>query len=166
MKGRNAKSAIELFDNGQGVYALWRRGPCGACSENGDVALWRVLSERRRGPLARARGVETGPCGACSFLRGDSSVTRKKHGKRAVELYDNGVHLLVGALRAGDPLVCAWFLSGELTVYQKKNGKKAVELYDNGKVSDLLSQVNMHVLEMPRHTAAAASQRELQVRPL
>ena len=117
--------------------------------------VWRVLGEWRRGP-----------CGACSFLTGDSSVTRKKHGKRAVELHDNGVHLLVGALRTGDPLVRAWFLSGELTVSRKKNGKKAVELYDNGKVSDLLSQVNMHVLEMPRHTAAAASQRGLQVRPL
>ena len=129
--------------------------PFGACSVKGDVALWRVLGEWRRGP-----------CGACSFLTGDSSVTRKKRGKRAIELYDNGVHLLVGALRAGDPSVRAWFLSGEMTVYQKKNGKKAVELYDNGKVSDLLSQVNMHVLEMPRHTAAAASQRGLQVRPL
>ena len=79
MKGRNTKSAIELFDNGQGAYAfvetwpVWhvlrerRRGPRGACSENGDVALWRVLSERRRGP-----------CGTCSGS-GDGARVARAH---------------------------------------------------------------------------------------
>ena len=48
----------------------------------------------------------------------------------------------------------------------KKCGEKAVELYGNGKVSDLRSQVNKQVLEMPRHTAAAMSHRVLPVRSL